>query len=184
MVKAKLKMNGLVEYTIPVKGLQNGMHQFDYRIGQNFFQHFENSPIADGNLELTLFFEKRSDLYILQFDFKGTVKTECDRCLVEIDLPIADSQQLLVKFSEEEESDEADVIFISAESQELEVSQYVYEYICLALPLIKTYDCENDENRVCNEDMLEYLDQEEEADESTNSNPVWDELKNLDIKKN
>ena len=123
-------------------------------------------------------------MYILQFDFQGTVKTECDRCLVEIDLPITDSQQLVVKFSEDTESEEAEVIYISPETQQLNVAHFAYEYICLALPLIKTYDCENDENRVCNEEMLDFLEQEkEETKENSGANPIWDELKNLDIKK-
>lgn len=176
-------MDGLVEYTIPVKGLGSGMHQFDFQVGRSFFDCFENSPVTDGDIDLTLFFDKRSDMYILQFDFKGTVKAECDRCLEEIDLPIADSQQLLVKFSQTPERDEAEVVFIHPETQELNVAQFVYEFICLALPLIKTYDCENDENRVCNEEMLAYLDQAEttETDDPTESNPIWDDLKNLDI---
>lgn len=177
-------MDGLIEYTIPVKGLHHGIHQFDFQVDRNFFQHFENSPIADGNIDLTIFFDKRSDLYVLQFDFKGTIKTDCDRCLEEIDLPVCDSQRLLVKLSGASESDDPEVIYIDPESTQLNVAHFAYEYICLALPLIKTYDCENDENRVCNDEMLNYLEQrEEKKPDVSDSNPIWDELKNLDIKK-
>jgi uncharacterized protein len=89
-------------------------------------------------------------------------------------------QTLMVKYSMEEEPEEAEVIYISPETQVLNVAKYIYEFICLAMPLIKVYDCENDENRVCNEEMLRYLNQEPEAEEEAESgNPIWDELKKL-----
>ena len=170
-------MDTLVQYTIPIKGLGPGVHQFDFHIDSDFFTHFENSPIQEGDLQLQLIFDKRADLFVLEFDFQGTVKTDCDRCLTEIDLPISGQQRLLVKFSLEEELEEAEVIYIHPEAQKLNVSKYIYEFICLAMPIIKVYDCEEEENRPCNEEMLGYLDIEEE--ENTDSNPIWDELKKL-----
>ena len=127
-------MDALKAYSIPIKGLQNGIHQFVFHIDKSFFEHFENTPIEDSNIEMTLSFDKRSDMFVLHFDFQGTVNTNCDRCLAKIDLPLADKQRLLVKFSETEEMEEADVIFISREDHELNVAKYIYEYICLALP--------------------------------------------------
>ena len=170
-------MDTLVQYTIPIKGLGPGVHEFDFHIDNDFFTHFENSPIQEGDLQLHLVFDKRADLFVLEFDFQGTVKADCDRCLAKIDLPIGNQQRLLVKFSLEEELEEAEVIYIHPEAQKLNVSKYIYEYICLAMPMIKVYDCDQEENRPCNEEMLGYLDNEEE--ENTDSNPIWDELKKL-----
>lgn len=173
-------MDALIQYSIPVKGLHNGMHQFDFQIDRAFFQNFEASPIEDGRIDLVLYFDKRPDLLVLQFVFRGFVKTECDRCLAAIDLPLQGDQTLMVKYSMEEEPEEAEVVYISPETQVLNVAKYIYEFICLAMPLIKVYDCENDENRVCNEEMLRYLNQEPEAEEEAESgNPIWDELKKL-----
>lgn len=171
-------MDALIPYSIPVKGLRSGIHQFEFHIDGTFFRAFEDSPIEEGNIDLTLHFDKRTDMFVLQFDLKGTVKTACDRCLEEIDLPLCDSQRLLVKFSENPEMEEAEVIYVNPEIQQLNVAKYIYEFICLAMPLIKVYDCENDENRVCNEEMLDYLDGNEETEES-GDNPIWAELKKL-----
>lgn len=174
-------MDGLVEYSIPIKGLRDGIHRFQFKIDRNFFKHFENSPVEQGQIDLTLTFDKRPDLYVLQFDFEGTIKTECDRCLETIDLPISGHQQLLVKFSFEEEAEEADVIYINPEDQKLDVSKFVYEFIILAIPIIKVYNCEDDEKRPCNEEMLRYLDEaaQEPAEEDEDFNPIWEELKKL-----
>lgn len=178
-------MDPLITYSIPVKGLHIGIHQFEFQIDRFFFENFEHSPIAESDIQLRLEFDKRTDICVLQFDFEGTVRTICDRCAADIDLPVSDSQRLLVKFSLEEEPEEAEVIFISPEAPQLNVARYIYEYICLALPLIRVYDCEREENRPCNEETLRYLnnggevEEQAEQEEKEETNPIWDELKKL-----
>ena len=177
-------MDALIQYTIPVRGLGLGVHQFEFQIDHNFFQHFEQSPVQDGNIELKFTFDKRSDMFVLQFDFEGTVKTDCDRCLEAIDLPIKDNQQLLVKLSTEEQKEDADIVYVSPEISQLNVAKYAYEFICLSLPLIKVYDCENDENRACNPEMLNYLNNEnKEGTPENEQNPIWEELKKFNTEK-
>ena len=177
-------MDPLITYSIPVKGLHNGIHQFEFQIDRFFFENFENSPVADSDITVELEFDKRSDMYVLEFSLAGTVRTQCDRCAADINLPVSDTQRLLVKFSEEEEPEEAEVIFINPEAQQLNVAKYIYEYICLAIPLIRVYDCENDDPRPCNMEALHYLSngghaEEEEEKEEEEDNPIWDELKKL-----
>lgn len=179
-------MDPLITYSIPVKGLHNGIHQFEFQIDRLFFENFENSPIAESDILVKLEFDKRSDMYVLEFELEGAVRTQCDRCAADINLPVADRQRLLVKFSTEEEPEEADVIFINPEAQQLNVAKYIYEYICLAVPLIRVYDCENDDPRPCNEEALRYLSNggqaEEPEEEEKEANPIWDELKKLSNK--
>lgn len=171
-------MDALVQYSIPVKGLHNGTHEYRFEIDHTFFACFENSPVEDGKVAVSLEFDKRPGLFVLEFDLAGTVKTDCDRCLAKIDLPIADQQRLLVKFSEVEEPEEADVVFVSPDIQQLNVAKFIYEFIVLALPIIKVFDCQDEEPRVCNDEMLDYLEgkNDEPSSEPTN-NPLWDELK-------
>ena len=173
-------MKDLVPFSIPFKGLKNGIHQYQYRIDQSFFQHFEDSPVSSSDIDLSVQLDKRPDFIVLQFDFKGTVKADCDRCLAPIDLPVVDSQRLMVKLAEGV-SEDPDIVFVHPEASNINVSSYIYEFILLAMPMIKVYDCENDENPACNFEMLEYLkrgDEEEKKDASPN--PIWDELKKLD----
>lgn len=180
-------MDALAAFRIPVKGLKNELHQFDFQIDSDFFKLFEGSPITEGKFDVRLLFEKRSDLYILTFKLDGTVRTECDRCLELINLPVRDEEQLLVKLTPEVQEEDAEVIYLSPEASELNVAQYIYEYICLAMPLNKVYDCQSDKNRPCNPEMLKYLEQiaepeaeveEEDTKEAESpSNPLWEELK-------
>ena len=174
-------MDPLIAYTFPVKGLKAGVHRFDFQVDRAFFQAFEGSPVEDGNVQLTLYFDKRPTMFVLDFEFSGTVKSSCDRCLEIIDLPIADRQQLLVKFDEVEEED-AEVVYIHPDTDELSVAKWAYEFICLAIPISRRYDCENDLNAVCNQEVLKYLrteDADTESPEEPPRNPIWDVLKDL-----
>ncbi len=97
--------------------------------------------------------------------------------MANIQLPINDQQQLIVKYSLEEK-EEAEVIYLYHETSELNVARFIYEYICLAMPMIKVYDCENEDPSICNEEVFKYLDQEPEKEEKPN-NPIWDQLNEL-----
>lgn len=175
-------MDGLVSYSLPVKGLYNGIHEFVFRVDGEFFSHFEHSPIKTADIELTLVLEKHPGMMTMTFDFSGTIDTECDRCLAPIHLPIEDHQVVLVKYSEEEEQEDADVIFIHPETPQLDVSSFVYEFVVLSIPMIKIYDCEDEDPPVCDIEMLRLLEQGTETsrrEEKNEENPVWQKLKDL-----
>ncbi len=177
-------MESLEQFSIPLKSLNNDVHQFDYQIDKDFFKEFQDSPIHNGNFDVSLAFDKRPDMIVMDFDFKGTMQTECDRCLEGINLPIIGTQQILVKYAAEK-NDEAEIVYITTEDTTFNIAKYIFECICLAIPLVKVYDCEEDENRACNDEMLAYLnknsaiDEEEKEDKNDDSGSVWDALKNF-----
>lgn len=172
-------MDALISYSLPVKGMGVGIHGFDFSIDHLFFEHFESSPIREADIDLHLDFDKRIDMYVLDFSFSGTVRTECDRCLAPINLPIESEQQLVVKFSHEPGDEEADIVYVSPDIEQFKIAQYIYEYIVLSLPMIKVYDCEDEEPLPCDEEMLNRLEAEDENEEDTTPNPIWDELRKL-----
>ncbi len=167
-------MDALAHFTIPVSGLHNGSHEYDFRIDGSFFQCFPESPIKDGNVAVHFIFDKQSDMYTLTFQLEGTVRTPCDRCLEEFDLPIEDDQFLLVKFDEKEWED-AEIIYILKDTPRLNVAKYIYEFINLAVPIAKTHD---DADEDCDPEMLKFLQQESEEEPNISSS-VWEALKGL-----
>lgn len=177
-------MQPLTEYIIPVSGLKIGIHRFDFQVDRSFFQHFEGSPIEEGVFQVHLDFDKRYDLYELKFDISGHVKVACDRCLEHIQLPVKGNHMLIVKLTEENLDEDADIVFIAPDVTSVDVSKWVYEYICLSLPLRNVYDCEKDPNRVCNDEILGFLaksseqhtDKKEEAPDADKQNDIWTQL--------
>ena len=179
-------MKGLREFEIPFVGLKIGVHQFNYEIDGKFFDHFEDSPIHDCKVKVRLEFEKKETFFILVFFIDGAVKVECDRCLEPFNKNIFGDFTCYVKFSEEADqmSDEDEVLFISRDETILDVSQLVYEYINLCLPMQKL-GCEKPgEEPQCNKEVLKHIAGGNSAGqkEKDEIDPRWAALKN--IKKN
>ena len=169
-------MEALDHFTIPVSGLSNGLHEYDFSIGKEFFQHFEGSLVEDANMVVHFSFDKRTDLYEMTFEINGIVKATCDRCLEEFDLPVEDEQSLLVKFDEKEWED-AEVIYILHGTQQLNIARYIYEFINLAVPMTKTHD---DAGESCNPEMLKFIEPEED-EKKDDAGSIWDSLKGLNL---
>ena len=172
-------MQALRQFSIPFKGLKNGTHEYEFDIDENFFKEFEDSPIELASLKARLELEKKNDHFILYFEADGTIQTECDRCTATIDLPMDFDFEYIVKF-DEDEREEDEVVYIHPESHHIHVGPMLYEQILLAIPLIKVYDCQDEDPVPCNEKVLEILNSEEEGEIN---NPLGDVLKDLKITK-
>ncbi|NNE29808.1 MAG: DUF177 domain-containing protein [Saprospiraceae bacterium] len=171
-------MKTLDAFKLPIKGLKDGIHDFEFSVDQTFLEQFEASPVKEGKVACQVKLDKRPNMMVLDFDITGTVKTLCDRCLANIDLPIGGNQELIVKYEEEGARENPDYVLIEPDSSHLDVSSFVYEFVCLAIPLTKTYDCQSEEEPPCDFKSLALL--ENNSDENTDeNNPIWDVLKDL-----
>lgn len=74
-------MDVLKKYSIAFKGLGEGTHRFDMKVDDRFFEAFEGSEIRRGNADVRLTLDKRGNGMALDFDIRGEVAVECDRCL-------------------------------------------------------------------------------------------------------
>ncbi len=172
-------MDALQPYVLPLKGLGNGNHDFQFVIDDDFFAAFPESPIQKAKVDLTVELDKRPNLLVFDFRLKGWIEEQCDRCLAPIQLPIEGMNQLLVKYGDpEDQTEDEDVVYIPFETSSWSLAQFAYEFIVLRIPMIKVYDCDDEQDPPCDLDMLDYLDQEEETEEENTNNPLRDALKN------
>jgi uncharacterized metal-binding protein YceD (DUF177 family) len=171
-------VKGLREFEIPFVGLKIGVHEFDYAIDGKFFSFFEGSPIADCNVKVKVEFEKKETFFILKFFIDGSVKAECDRCLISFDKEIFGDYVCYIKFTEDPKlmSDEDEVIYISRDETILDISQLVYEYIILCLPMQRLGCVTPGQEPQCNKEVLKYLVAEQPENENE-SDPRWEALK-------
>jgi len=173
-------MQALRQFSIPIKGLKYGNHEYEFEIGNLLFEDFPESPIKNSSLNSNLNLEKKDDHFILSFKTSGTVETECDRCTAKIDLPIDFDFSYIIKFDEDEREEE-EIIYINPENHHLHVASMLYEQILMAIPLIKVYDCQEKEPRPCNDKVLDILNSNNGI---TESNSLFGEvLKDLKITK-
>lgn len=173
-------MSVLDHFSLPYIGLKDGIHRVLFTADKQFFAEFEHSPIKDGYFEIVLDIDKRAGLSILQFHISGTASAICDRCLADIRLPVVSENILHVKVSDIE-SDDDEVIFLKTDQSQLNVAQIVYEFICLAMPIVTVYDCESENPRVCNMDVLNKISPYDENNSEGKTNGLWSSLENLHL---
>lgn len=175
-------MKVLNHFTIPYKGMGNGIHNLEFDIDNQFFNAFEASHLDNGSFKVLVEMDKKHDSSVFTFDIDGSTNTNCDRCLEAINLPMYGEFTLHVKHSIDGESDD-EIMYIHPETATLNLSQVIYEFVLLCMPIVKTYDCWNDEKPPCNFTVLEKLNTEETKEEKEKpNNGIWDSLKGLELK--
>jgi len=165
-------------FTIPVSSLKEGLYCFDFEIGNGFFEQYEESEIKEGKLKATVKAEKRSSLTDVSVAIEGVVNIMCDRCLGVLSYPVNCENRLVIKSGRIHDESDPDVIVLLPEEHEFDLNHYFYEYICLSLPIQKIHPDDENGNSTCDPDMLIKI-QEHTLTDENESDPRWDELKNL-----
>ena len=168
-------------FIIPLNGLTAGKNEFFLHAGKEFFDSFENEEIFNADLQIRILVEKSGRYIGVDCDIEGYLTVECDRCLDMLDMPIDVQVRLSVKFGEQEDSEisqdaEREVIFVKNDDAQLDMSQIVYDYACLALPMQRTH-----EDGECNPDTMKYYSNsgcEDVVNEDEATNP-FASLKNM-----
>lgn len=168
-------------YTIPYVGLKREKHTFQFLLDEKFFKKDDQSLVQEGNVEATVVFDKSIEPYILDFEFKGTVKSECDRCASEINLPIHGTHRVFVKFDEDAdvlEDDNLEIMFIHPEDPELDLEVYLYDFALLSIPYYKV--CK-DAGQTCDPEVIQHLEKgkEQKGKEEFKPDPRWEGLNKL-----
>ncbi|MCC6816233.1 MAG: hypothetical protein IT267_07475 [Saprospiraceae bacterium] len=171
-------MDYLKQFSIPFKGILDGLHEYEFELDQTFFEHFEGSPIDKSKITILMKAEKQSSLMSIELFIKGWMLTFCDRCLTEIKIPLESSYQLIVKKAEGESTD-PELYHIHPDTSQWMVAELLYEYSCLSVPIIKAMDCGSLQNPPCNMDILNRIQKEEN---NLEQNPILEELKRLNLK--
>ena len=115
----------------------------------------------------------------------GFVVVECDRCLEDLTLKVDIEPHLTVGFGtvDVDETGEVDddVLVIDRSESELSLDQFVYDYICLSLPIVKVHP-----EGKCNPEMLHFISEAERAkeQEDTETSRPFEGLKDLLRNKN
>lgn len=172
-------MNYLSKYIIPYIGLADGIHDFEFTIDKDFFSEFDCQDQYKGEIPVKVVFEKKSHIMKIDFSIEGNVELECDRCLDFYNQKITGESSLYVKIGSERDTLADDVIVVSTDDYEIQISQYIYELFCFSLPFKKVHPSDKAGNYTCNKEMLEKIKQHTAIVEEKTIDPRWDSLKKL-----
>lgn len=174
-----LIMKELKQFDIPFTGLKEGEHQFEYDITQEFFEFFKYDEVQDSNVRVTITLIKKATVLELLFICKGWVTVACDVINEPYKQPISTNLNLVVKFGEEYNNENEEILIIPHNEFKINVSQYIYEAIVLAIPLKKEHP--GIANGTIKSEILEKL-EELKINSKKNkqeTDPRWDKLKDI-----
>lgn len=174
-------MKDLKEYNIPFVGLKLGKHLFEYEIKNSFFDFFEYDEFNDATVKASLEFEKKTTLLELHFTISGSVNVNCDLTNEAYNQDVDGGFNLVVKFGNEYNDDNEDILIIPHGEYEINVAQYIYELIVLSVPQKRVHP--GVEDGTLDSEILDKLKElSPETDNKENSNeidPRWQTLKKL-----
>lgn len=173
-------MMKLKEFFIPFSGLKLGRHEFEYKIENKFFESFDYQEFNAASIEIEVELNKMSTMMELDLKANGTINVDCDLTNEPYDQAISSNLQLIVKFGEEYNDENDEILIIPYGDYELYIAQYVYEMLVLAVPYKRVHPGVLDGTLQSEAlDKLEELALKEEKEEKEDTDPRWDGLKKL-----
>jgi uncharacterized metal-binding protein YceD (DUF177 family) len=168
------------EFCIPFSGLKQGKHEFEYKVVNEFFESFEYNEFNDANIDLKVFMNKTSTMLELELNAQGNVNVDCDLSNEPFDLAIADELELVVKFGDSFNDDDDEILIIPHGEHEVNIAQYVYEMLVLAVPQKRVHPKVLDGSMKSEAlEKLENLQPREAKKNKEETDPRWDALKKL-----
>lgn len=177
-------MDPLKAYKIGFTGLSIGNHSFSFEIGAGFFDSFEQSEIRECAVYLDLNLEKETNMLVFDFFFSGWVCLECDRCLESYREHVSQEQRIYVKFGETHKEESENVLVIPYDDSHFDVSQFIYEFLHLGLPIRRVHPDDEHGASACNLDMIDKMKKyapggKEDHTGEAKTSSTWDALKSI-----
>ena len=190
-------MGKYTAFKSPLKSLGTGTHEFEYHLDKQFFVNMESADVHDADLSVKLTVQYNGDFYTLDFHIEGEVVLICDRCLDDLHFPIDTDYHIVVKYGEDYNDDNDEVLEIPESDNTLNVAYMIYDTVVLAIPIkhvhplgkcnrqmsamLKKHRARtNDEDSDLENDLIDEIDNlDAESSSDGGSDPRWNALKKL-----
>ena len=126
-------------FVAQLRTLRTGTSEFVWKAGRQFFEEFGDSGILDADITVTARVSNHGLTIGVKAAIAGSVTVPCDRCLENLALPVDTS-------FEETYTPESDI---------LDISQEVYDYVLTSLPMVRVHP-----EGECNGETTKYLEEQ------------------------
>lgn len=173
-------MEQITKYSIAYKGLKAGTYDFDFQVDDALFEAYDRVEIKAGKCDVRVALKRAETMLEMHIAIEGEVICECDRCLEDCPVEVNYEGDLIVKFSDDIDDYDGEVMWISPSEDMVDLTQYIYESIVLSLPYRRVH-AEGE----CNPEMLASftaISDEEfaEIEARAEADEVAEEVKGLD----
>jgi len=178
-----VKMMELKEFFIPFSGLKLGKHEFEYTINNTFFESFGYEEFNASSINLKAVLNKMNTMMELDIKASGSVNVNCDLTSEAYNQEIDSDLQLVIKFGEEYNDEDDEILILPHGEYQFNISQYAYEMLVLAVPQKRVHPGVLD--GTLQSDALDKLEElqpkalEDTKENKEDTDPRWDGLKKL-----
>ena len=172
-------MDRFRNYDIAFSGLKTGKHDFKFEIDQEFFDLFETEQeFFNPEISVDVHLDKHTTFLGFFINVSGTVQLICDISTDEFSENIMNDLKILVKFGEEYDDSNEDIITIPQKDSDFNIANLIYETVVLSIPMKKVASSVRDNDEY--EKLLEkYSPKPIEEEEEQSTDPRWEALKKL-----
>ncbi len=165
-------------FDIAFVGLKPGIHEYHYSVDDKFFIERGVTDLTNIQATIKLSLDKNSSFMLLKFEVGGTGEVVCDRCGNPLIQELWDEFNMVVKLVENpdemnDQEEDPDVFYISRTESHLNVSDWIYEFVLLSVPMQRMCKIEDIGGPQCNKEVLEKLRNMEAKDTDHNANDIW-----------
>lgn len=146
-------MKNKSDYLINYQSLKLGHTYYNYDVDDNFMQDYNPDFIAlkDLSMHIDVDLLKEETSAQLFINLKGSYNVECDRCLHDLQIDIAQDDYLIFKEGKGEDDDT--ITYISPDINFIDLQPFLYDFIALSIPMKHVHDDESN----CDQEMLNKL---------------------------
>jgi uncharacterized metal-binding protein YceD (DUF177 family) len=165
-------------FEIAFVGLKPGIHQFSYELDDKFFAEKGARDFANATADVKLSLEKNTGFMLLKFEVGGKAEVSCDRCGNPLKIDLWDEFKMLVKLVDNAEEmnqqeEDPDVHYLPRTESHLDVSDWIYEFVMLSVPMQRMCSETEMGGPQCNNEVLEKLKEMEVKLTEHNANTLW-----------
>ncbi|HMP99374.1 MAG TPA: DUF177 domain-containing protein [Cyclobacteriaceae bacterium] len=142
---------------------------------QDFFKVYGTELLQKGSLNAKIKLDKRETLIEAHFEIEGIVELNCDRSLETFEQAVKVNKRMVFKYGHQEMELSDDIVLITHETSQLDLGQFIYEFIALEVPMKKLHPRFRNE---ADDEAFFYTSGNTEANES-DIDPRWEKLKKL-----
>ncbi|MEM9327851.1 MAG: DUF177 domain-containing protein [Bacteroidota bacterium] len=172
-----MKRKELRAFDINIHRLANGEHEFQFKVSNELLDFFEQNIVEGASGQCDIVLIKTETMMTLKFQIAATVDLICDVSLKPYTQDVQVVKELIIKFGEEEKELSEDVLVMHWDTQQINVAEYIYEFLLLAVPMKRIHPDIAAEDRP----ELIYVSESENGDDDDDDaiDPRWEALKKL-----
>jgi uncharacterized metal-binding protein YceD (DUF177 family) len=163
-------------FNIDIYKLSNKKHEYQFEWNDGLFTIAESSLVQKGQGECQVILDKSDTMITLEFNISGAIELTCDRSLELFDHSIEFGEHLILKLGDENAELGDEILMIHRDTQQLNIAEYLYQYINLAIPMKNIHPDLIDEE---DEGIVFVTETAPEKNKNNEVDPRWAALKKL-----